>query len=708
MALAQVNAMQLMASFLGSEKEKISQGIVQSDFTGELKKLMPPAANCAQCGTTASSADAGTGTMKGNAAGPGPEVSGTGAPGPTHGTDSSLCSAGGQQKCAGNPKAKIKEIEAKANEQKRLFVTNPAIAETVLADLQYPAETIKACKNAQNKDGLISIKDLKSLLTSQPASDPGNGAQVPAEHARALVESIIAGDSGTNQKGPASGGEFKPSVQVKPEGSYSPDELRGLLENVLQEAHSRLRQAAGPGSEPGSQGTAQTSKPAQTIETAQAPKVGQTEMLAATVLPSFILEGYESGSIEKVLAANAINPKVETQSPKVTDASGNSSEPVSNDSKPDRLPGADKIPPEQAGSQAAPTGTGSRIEGEKIASSSGPDFAPSPARQESTSVKDLYAVLKYFDATLASADPQQQLETTVDSAPAPGGLHESLAAQAQSLAFQVKGAEKQADKPGEALSSGISQEIAEQSGTGRIRTVSAEFPSNQTPSDDTENQSGDSTRQTETPTPSVKLDSEALHAQFGEALREKPVETPVGNKDSVAQSMVFQNSASAPHSEQISPPKPDNLVRSGFDYYDAYQSAELGQDMGERLSGTASSQLVLDIDPDGLGKISIKVGAKKDEITVAALTQSEPAREALMRNASELRQDLQDQGLVLEKFTVDVNSGRSGNGNYAGANNGGGKITPPPKETGVLNVQTPAPSVNNTNMTRRSQISIFA
>ncbi len=296
----------------------------------------------------------------------------------------------------------------------------------------------------------------------------------------------------------------------------------------------------------------------------------------------------------------------------------------------------------------------------------------------------------------------------MDSAPAPGGLHESLAAQAQSLAFQVKGAEKQADKPGEALSSGISQEIAEQSGTGRIRTVSAEFPSNQSPSDDTENQSGDSTRQTETPTPSVKLDSEALQAQFGEALREKPVETPVGNKDSVAQSMVFQNSASAPHSEQISPPKPDNLVRSGFDYYDAYQSAELGQDMGERLSGTASSQLVLDIDPDGLGKISIKVGAKKDEITVAALTQSEPAREALMRNASELRQDLQDQGLVLEKFTVDVNSGRSGNGNYAGANNGGGKITPPPKETGVLNVQTPAPSVNNTNMTRRSQISIFA
>ncbi len=57
-------------------------------------------------------------------------------------------------------------------------------------------QTRKACKDIQNKDGSISIKDLKSLLDTQPANGPGVNAQVPAEHVRALVKSIIIKDSG--------------------------------------------------------------------------------------------------------------------------------------------------------------------------------------------------------------------------------------------------------------------------------------------------------------------------------------------------------------------------------------------------------------------------------------------------------------------------------------------------------------------------------
>ena len=99
----------------------------------------------------------------------------------------------------------------------------------------------------------------------------------------------------------------------------------------------------------------------------------------------------------------------------------------------------------------------------------------------------------------------------------------------------------------------------------------------------------------------------------------------------------------------------DNPAGNGFTYYDPYRSAELAQNMREQATGAGARQLVLEMEPDELGKISIKVGAKKDEISVEALTQSVGAKEALMSNSPELRQDLKDQGLVLDKFMVDVN-----------------------------------------------------
>ena len=55
----------------------------------------------------------------------------------------------------------------------------------------------------------------------------------------------------------------------------------------------------------------------------------------------------------------------------------------------------------------------------------------------------------------------------------------------------------------------------------------------------------------------------------------------------------------------------DNSAPNGFAYYDPYRSAELVQDMRERLEGAPASQLVLDMEPDGLGKINIKVERQK-------------------------------------------------------------------------------------------------
>ncbi len=114
------------------------------------------------------------------------------------------------------------------------------------------------------------------------------------------------------------------------------------------------------------------------------------------------------------------------------------------------------------------------------------------------------------------------------------------------------------------------------------------------------------------------------------------------------------------------------------------------------------------MEPEGLGKINIKVGAKKGEISVEAMTQSAPAREVLMKHSPELRQDLKDQGLVLEKFMVDVNRDKSGDGNYPEGYKPGGKTALPPKVARVRNVQAADTPVYTTKKADRSQISIFA
>ena len=130
--------------------------------------------------------------------------------------------------------------------------------------------------------------------------------------------------------------------------------------------------------------------------------------------------------------------------------------------------------------------------------------------------------------------------------------------------------------------------------------------------------------------------------------------------------------------------------------------------MRDQASGAGARQLVLEMEPDELGKISIKVGAKKDEISVEALTQSVDTKAALMSHAPELRQDLKDQGLVLDKFMVDVNGQKSGGGNYPEGNKPKGKTVQTPKTAAAGSIRTSARPAYVRQTDDRSQINIFA
>ncbi len=249
----QVNASQLLASFIGSENDRVSQSITKSDFAGELKKHIREPANRAGelSNNVASKPENSNGFDPGSNASGGQAAAGTKARGQF---------TGRVQKAATDSNAKINGLKSKAKAAESVIVTNSAIANTVLADLQYPAETRQACKALQNKEGAMSVKKLKSLLDTKSTISSAIPAEVPAEHVRELVNSIVAKGCGTNKQGAASVGGLQARVQIKSEGSYTRSELLGLLDKIVQHVESVQAKPSEPDSSTGRAQTAQASR----------------------------------------------------------------------------------------------------------------------------------------------------------------------------------------------------------------------------------------------------------------------------------------------------------------------------------------------------------------------------------------------------------------------------------------------------------------
>jgi flagellar hook-length control protein FliK len=882
MQSVQVNASQLLASFLGSENEKIGQCIAQSDFACELKKHIPAPANSAMMPGDVSQSPL---AKSENASAPDPKLQASSAE--KHAASQKKPSGSSMtraKKAAADTKTKIDSIKSKAKQEASLFVANP-IADTVLGDLQCPAEIRKACNGIQSQDGSISIKDLKSLVDTQPANGATDSAKVPAEHARALVESIIAREGAAGQQGSASGTTLQSSIQIKTEGSYTPAEFKELLEKVLEVAQTQQQQTTGSGILSGS---------AEAATIPEGLKTGQTEGLTASVLPSFVSGNFgtkDFGTKDfenvsgKTVISQAKSPSLEAQSVNAGNVHENSTDSVSGNLKYDERLVAARFSTQDGDLDGAALGTEAGTKGGGQAGpTTGPAAASPSVLQESVQMplKGLDPILNNLNAAIVSAGLQQpELRSAV--APVPGTPHEGSVAQAQNLASPVKGVEKQADRPRGTLGSmRLSQDVAEQSDAARIKTVAAEYPSSErsfdgdpnladtsqkiqakapastirqdkiteefqqtsqavesdgkkTPDETSvrtgeeagtaaESLSGKSSDSVEgfdrrvdlstsvkpagavpqngTQGIAAKTDSKETQVELGQATQgeetagkaasvvagesqaaaggkmvsqqefpagplrfgfpmedvhsqddasvsgeesnssaslhesvsatggieaQKAVETQtavsaqntavvsehidkqVGSKDSAPENAVAQGSVPGLQGAgEIKPARMDNSAGNGFAYYDPYRSAELAQSMREQAAGAGARQLVLEMEPDELGKISIKVGAKKDEISVEALTQSVDTKAALMSHAPELRQDLKDQGLVLDKFMVDVNGQKSGGGNYPEGDNAKGKTVQTPKTAAAGSVRTSGRPVYVRQTDDRSQISIFA
>ena len=201
-----VTPSQLLASFLGREQEKIGQGIAQSDFAGELQRFLSPVGK--QSASSRSVADDSPKTGAKESAGslesaaeatPASRTAPTSqtTPVPRTSPAATTSTAGRKKSAATETKAQVRNQKVRAKNGEELLLTNPAMTETILSNLQCSAETIKACKNIQNKDGMISLKDLKNLLNSQAETEAVQSTgQVSAEQVGALLGSITTKGSG--------------------------------------------------------------------------------------------------------------------------------------------------------------------------------------------------------------------------------------------------------------------------------------------------------------------------------------------------------------------------------------------------------------------------------------------------------------------------------------------------------------------------------
>lgn len=85
-------------------------------------------------------------------------------------------------------------------------------------------------------------------------------------------------------------------------------------------------------------------------------------------------------------------------------------------------------------------------------------------------------------------------------------------------------------------------------------------------------------------------------------------------------------------------------------------------DMAQRIQELArdrrTTHLTLELEPEGLGRLTLRVETRHDEVTAAVTAEKEQARVVLLRNTQALRQNLEQQGLTLGQFLVDVRGER--------------------------------------------------
>lgn len=98
-----------------------------------------------------------------------------------------------------------------------------------------------------------------------------------------------------------------------------------------------------------------------------------------------------------------------------------------------------------------------------------------------------------------------------------------------------------------------------------------------------------------------------------------------------------------------------------FSSYTSSLTVELAQRIQE-LHRQNRHELTLELQPEHLGRLRIRIGTDDNQVSTLISTESEQIKELLTRSSALLRQELASQGLVLGKLQIDVNSQATAHG----------------------------------------------
>lgn len=774
MQASQVSASLLLSSYLGKEHEKIGKEISHSDFAGELQKFLPASGKETASGNAQRQAKASR-TVRTNAgAAPAEKTQESpkqadaapkqtdaaertaanqsegapkDAPAPPQGDATDPTSQNAQSPAdAQAPEAPaapeksgtqktdarthIAQLKTRAKNARQLYIPDPMVAEAILTKLHYPAETIKACKALQT-NGQISLKDFKALLDgATPSVSAGNQEKIPAAQVNAILGSIISKSSNSGQATVKFADGLPAGLNIKTSGSYTADQVRELVDKILQQ----------PVENPAQTGLtdASSDKVQITGQTAMSPKSGQMQSMTTFSLPPFLSddsdplnnkpdagEGKQDAFGVKEKTADAAEKVDSSVADRLKDMVETDKQTLSTPDEKELTSVSEPPKPEQGQDYAAPT-----VLADMAAQAAS---AQAPAQPE---------VISYTQAAVLKA-PTSEAPAVNTEVPAPSAnttAAQAPASTANAAAHQAPTANKPvAPKPAAPVSAPVSSSGTTQANKTKAESAAEVFiasssaDATETAASVTQNQLSGLDAPAEKLASMIEelnartVSSSVEHAEAGtktaqNSLSEgsvlhnmtvlaKETEKQSAERLDASQFPGLHNEAAPFQESRIAMPNiQTSMGQNQAQQYDPNRMVELFQNYQEQAR-SGSGQLVLEMDQQEFGKMSIKVQTRKDEVSAVVMTENEPARQALLKNTPELRQDLQDQGMVLGKFMVDVDGRKAGEGRNpewgkqeGNTTTGSGSM---PKVRNVSEKPRTAPVYPQTNNGQHS-LSIFA
>lgn len=607
-----INAAQVLMSVMAKEKSKISRKVENAGFSSELEAQQREM-SAVDSQQTGIAPDEPSNFME-----------------PSQAKENAASEASSRKDDPG-PQAEPSEADqgkvAQEKLKKQTYLANQALLEKIMGQLRMTAEARTACEEARDEQGRVSLESLLNILNQDGAFQEAlvAEAETSAQDVQELLSSLQMAQ-----------GQMVPSLDpqalgLKTAGTYDLDEFTALLNNVVGQIGSK------------------SGKP---FVSAQGGSTGVNDSAGELSMASGLTDDPQR-ILESFLPFSSNGDASGANSSKTLSASLSSSSPVEKDRNEDKnaltqafdvadaskhLADADAMDVssfDDLQSIDAQARSESAINSDRLLSSqnesvnvTGIENTDTPettaATAKPTSQGDSFAVGLFSNSTDGSIQDigSDELTSTVS------GDAEASGAMAEGDAETI------ADSSG--LDSGGDNAIGvSEAGEDNLKVTTAQGSRNSTLTDNNGSKGN------------------------GEIFREAIANVKSSHNGASKHIGAFYNSIanSLQHSSNES-------VNAGTGNTGrlSLSNPAWTQDLSRQIQGLQQqgrSEMTLELEPQNLGRLTLKIEAVNDQITASVSTENEQVKEVLLRNSSALRQQLQQDGLSLGQLQVDVRRERS-------------------------------------------------